>query len=179
MLLYSDTLNTLLGTRSPVAEDPLCCCNVSVQTLIATRPAHNRAVVRQHDVRNHAFEADVGLIDLNGRVVDANGTGGYCSRTFSRLPSPLRAKERSSMATKVKSLDDLLTLVIANPDMARELKSDPQRIAGLFGLSLTADQAKRLSSNLDIAGIDRAAKEVDGMPAKVAQGIGLRGTASR
>ncbi len=83
------------------------------------------------------------------------------------------------MTTKVNSLDDLLSFVIANPGIARELRSDPQRVAKLFGLTLTPDQIKRLSSNLDIAGIEHAAKEIDSMVAKVAQGVGLRASSGR
>jgi hypothetical protein len=75
---------------------------------------------------------------------------------------------------KVNNLVDLFSLAIANPALARSLKSDPRSVAQMFEVKLTDEEADAVSQRLDIDAILGAATTADSMADKVAQGIGLR-----
>ena len=78
------------------------------------------------------------------------------------------------MSQRIVNLQDLLSLVIANPKMAKGLKDDPKKVAEFFGITLTADQAAKIQEKLDVDEILKASKAADSMAAKVAQGMGLK-----
>lgn len=78
------------------------------------------------------------------------------------------------MSETVKNLTDLFSLIVKNPALAKHLKSDPRRVAEMFGVTLSNEEAAKISEKLDLNCILSLAKEVDSMAAKVAQGVGIR-----
>lgn len=74
---------------------------------------------------------------------------------------------------QVNDLNGLFSLILHNPTLARHLKSDPARFAEMFGISLSREDAARIAEKLDINVVAKFATEVDSMPAKVAQGVGI------
>ena len=78
------------------------------------------------------------------------------------------------MSDTVKNLTDLFALIVKNPTLAKHLKADPQRVAEIFGVSLSKEEAAQISQKLDMNAITKFAQEVDSMAAKVAQGVGIR-----
>jgi len=82
------------------------------------------------------------------------------------------------MPETVKNLTDLFSLIVKNPALAKHLKSDPKRVAEMFGVTLSNEEANKISEKLDLNCILSMAKEVDSMGAKVAQGVGVRSVKS-
>jgi hypothetical protein len=78
------------------------------------------------------------------------------------------------MSETVTNLTDLFSLIVKNPTLAKHLKSDPIRVAEMFGVKLSKEEATKISEKLDLNCILSLAKEVDSMAAKVAQGVGVR-----
>jgi hypothetical protein len=78
------------------------------------------------------------------------------------------------MSETVTNLTDLFSLIVKNPTLAKHLKSDPMRVAEMFGVKLSKEEAAKISEKLDLNCILSLAKEVDSMAAKVAQGVGIR-----
>jgi hypothetical protein len=78
------------------------------------------------------------------------------------------------MSEPVTNLTDLFSLIVKNPTLAKHLKSDPMRVAEMFGVKLSNEEATKISEKLDLNCILSLAKEVDSMAAKVAQGVGIR-----
>jgi hypothetical protein len=78
------------------------------------------------------------------------------------------------MSETVENLTDLFALIVKNPTLAKHLKSDPRRVAEMFGVTLTNEEATKISEKLDLNCILSLAKEVDSMAAKVAQGVGIQ-----
>jgi hypothetical protein len=78
------------------------------------------------------------------------------------------------MTNSVKSLKDLFSLTLSNPSLAKRLKANPIEVAELFGLKLSKEDAEKISSNLKVDEILKQATDVDGMAAKVAQGVGIK-----
>ena len=83
------------------------------------------------------------------------------------------------MSERVSSISDLLSLVISNPSMAQSLKEDPERVASIFGVKLTKDEAEKIRARLDVKLIAETAKVANSMVAKAAQGMGLELRPSR
>ena len=77
------------------------------------------------------------------------------------------------MPETVKNLTDLFSLIVKNPVLAKHLKTDPRRVAEMFGVTLSEEEAAKISEKLDLNCILSLAKEVDSMAAKVAQGVGI------
>jgi hypothetical protein len=77
------------------------------------------------------------------------------------------------MSETVTNLTELFALIVKNPTLAKHLKSDPRRVAGMFGVTLSEEEATRISEKLDLNCVLSLAKEVDSMGAKVAQGVGI------
>jgi hypothetical protein len=78
------------------------------------------------------------------------------------------------MSEPIRNLTDLFSLIVKNPTLAKHLKSDPRRVAEMFGVTLSEDEAAKISEKLDLNCILSLAKEVDSMAAKVAQGVGIQ-----
>lgn len=78
------------------------------------------------------------------------------------------------MSEPVRDLTDLFSLIVKNPTLAKHLKSDPMRIAEMFGVTLSKEEATKISEKLDLNCILSLAKEVDSMASKVAQGVGIQ-----
>ena len=78
------------------------------------------------------------------------------------------------MSETVTNLSDLFSMIVKNPTLAKHLKSDPRRVAEMFGVKLSEDEAKKIAEKLDLNCILSLAKEVDSMAAKVAQGVGIQ-----
>lgn len=74
---------------------------------------------------------------------------------------------------RISDLEGLLQFAAVNPGVARELKDDPRRVAGMLGVELTTEEADLIRGNLDIDLVLEAAETVNSMAQKVAQGIGL------
>ncbi len=83
------------------------------------------------------------------------------------------------MPQRISSINDLLNLVISNPSMAKALKEDPDKVAGIFGVRLSKDESAKIKERLDIKMIAEAAKVADSMVAKAAQGMGLEPKSAR
>lgn len=78
------------------------------------------------------------------------------------------------MSDSVRNLKDLFALILKNPSLATRLKSEPTKVAEMFGVTLSPDEAKNISANLNIDEILKLATDVDAMPMKVAQGVGIK-----
>lgn len=74
---------------------------------------------------------------------------------------------------RIRTLEDVLRLVAVNPELARAIKDDPQKLAASLGVELNDEEAQAISQNLDLDLVLEAAEAVDSMAQKVAQGIGL------
>ena len=77
------------------------------------------------------------------------------------------------MSDTVTNLTELFSLIVKNPTLAKHLKSDPMRVAEMFGVTLSKEEASKISEKLDLNCVLSLAKEVDSMAAKVAQGVGI------
>lgn len=78
------------------------------------------------------------------------------------------------MATKVSTIEEMISLVIQNPSLAKRFKKDPVEVAEIFGIKVSEKEAVAISQKLNLASLVKKAKEIDSFAQKVINGVGLK-----